>query len=444
MNAEPPLQKIPLPRLARLNRPGFSLLAFFLLTLLAAGTSACRRQSAEPAEPRRERVVRRIPELQVVMPAPEETVPVQKEEEVVESSTSGTEAPSGDGISYHNDWVRNVPWSVNVLKVDRSRADLGLTTSLGQGRVLGLSPLSRQIAAIPPEIGAPLGAINGDFYQTEQHSYAGDPRGLQIMHGELISAPTGGTAFWIDAEGNPNMDEVTSRLTVTWPDGRITPCQLNEERRSREAVLYTPRAGRSTRTSGGRELILERTGDAPWLPLRAGETYRATVRTIRVTGNSRLSGDILVLSLGPGIVPGVPEVAEGAVLEISTATAPDLRGAQMAIGGGPRLLQGGRVSPINVRKGDERHPRTAMGWNDDHFFLVQVDGRQHGFSVGMTLTELAKYMARQGCREAMNLDGGGSSEMWVAGEVVSRPCFGHERSTANALIVVQKMKLAER
>jgi exopolysaccharide biosynthesis protein len=42
----------------------------------------------------------------------------------------------------------------------------------------------------------------------------------------------------------------------------------------------------------------------------------------------------------------------------------------------------------------------------------------------------------------MNLDGGGSAEMWVEGRVVNRPCFGHERDTANALVVVRKQEVA--
>jgi hypothetical protein len=68
-----------------------------------------------------------------------------------------------------------------------------------------------------------------------------------------------------------------------------------------------------------------------------------------------------------------------------------------------------------------RHPRTAIGWNQDHVFLVQVDGRQSGLSVGMTFPELAKYFLKLGCRDAINLDGGGSATMWVLGQVMNSP-----------------------
>jgi exopolysaccharide biosynthesis protein len=85
-----------------------------------------------------------------------------------------------------------------------------------------------------------------------------------------------------------------------------------------------------------------------------------------------------------------------------------------------------------------RHPRTAIGWNNDHFFLVQVDGRQRHLSVGMTPAELADYMAKLGCEGALNLDGGGSATCWVYGQVMNSPSLGQERNMANALVVVQK------
>ena len=61
----------------------------------------------------------------------------------------------------------------------------------------------------------------------------------------------------------------------------------------------------------------------------------------------------------------------------------------------------------------------------------------------MTLPELSSYLVKHGCLEAMNLDGGGSSEMWVEGRIVSSPCFGYERHTANALVLVHKAELAK-
>jgi hypothetical protein len=67
--------------------------------------------------------------------------------------------------------------------------------------------------------------------------------------------------------------------------------------------------------------------------------------------------------------------------------------------------------------------------------LVVVDGRQPGYSRGMTLRELAELLQRLGATQAMNLDGGGSSEMVVNGLTASRPSDGQGRGIANALVV---------
>jgi exopolysaccharide biosynthesis protein len=84
----------------------------------------------------------------------------------------------------------------------------------------------------------------------------------------------------------------------------------------------------------------------------------------------------------------------------------------------------------------ERHPRSAVGWNREHYFLVTVDGRQKE-SVGMTLEELGKHLAAIGCSEAMNLDGGGSATLWADGRIRNHPSDGSERPIANALVVVR-------
>jgi hypothetical protein len=80
-----------------------------------------------------------------------------------------------------------------------------------------------------------------------------------------------------------------------------------------------------------------------------------------------------------------------------------------------------------------RHPRTAMGLTEDRqtFILLVVDGRSTS-SVGMYGTELASLMHQLGAWQAFNLDGGGSSQMWVSGRgTINRPSDGTPRSVAN-------------
>ena len=69
-----------------------------------------------------------------------------------------------------------------------------------------------------------------------------------------------------------------------------------------------------------------------------------------------------------------------------------------------------------------RHPRTAVGFDSDEnlLWIIVVDGRQPGYSDGMTLPELAGVFEALGVEEAVNLDGGGSTVMVLGGEAVSR------------------------
>ncbi|MCI0539750.1 MAG: phosphodiester glycosidase family protein, partial [Verrucomicrobiales bacterium] len=344
----------------------------------------------------------------------------------------------GEGIVYFNDVVRDVPWSIQVVKIERAQTNLQLTPTLGRATAQGLSTLSAQLRGLPRTLGVPVAAVNGDFYQTEGGVGAGDPRGLEIFLGELISGPKGSASFWLDSTNQPRMAATVSRFKVSWPGGESLPFGLNEERSSSEVVLYTSRFGASTRTRGGREFVLENSSAGPSLPLQIGQTYSLRIRDVRDTGNTRITSDVVVLSLGPGVADRVPKPEVGSMLEISTATVPNLKGAAMALSGGPILVQTGKVLRVTSNKAGDRHPRTAFGWNETHLFLVQVDGRQPDLSIGMTLRELADYMVRLGCQQAMNLDGGGSSTLWLNGRVMNSPCYGHERPIGNCLALVRK------
>ncbi len=88
-----------------------------------------------------------------------------------------------------------------------------------------------------------------------------------------------------------------------------------------------------------------------------------------------------------------------------------------------------------------RHPRTAVGLDAKRTKLVilLVDGRKPGMAVGMSYDELAAEMIHLGCRDAINLDGGGSSVMAIRDPITAKfhilnePTDGSERAVANVL-----------
>jgi hypothetical protein len=353
------------------------------------------------------------------------------------SFASTNELPRADHhFQYTNHLIDDVPWSIHIVKVERAYADFEFCTTLGKGGAFGMSTVSEQLKTLSQESKLPLAAINGDFYEKSE-KYQGRPRDVQIRQGEVVSSPAGHTAFWVDPDGTPHLTNVFSRFRVIWADGKTTPIGLNQDRQEDNAILYTSAAGTSTRTTGGTDLVLESATNSAWLPLRIGQSYGARVREVRTSGDASLNRDSLVLSIGQKLLASVPPIQPGSMLRILTETFPDLSGANIAIGGGPALVHQGKALQWTGFL-HMRHPRTAFGWNKDHYFLVEVDGRQSNISVGMTFPELADYLVKIGCQEAMNFDGGGSATLWALGAVRNSPSEGEERPSANALVVVRK------
>jgi exopolysaccharide biosynthesis protein len=100
-------------------------------------------------------------------------------------------------------------------------------------------------------------------------------------------------------------------------------------------------------------------------------------------------------------------------------------GAWQAWSFGPMLLTAGQ--PMTVFNSDvpAANPRSAIGYYEPgHYCFVVVDGRQPGYSSGMTLKQLSQFFFDLGCKVAYNFDGGQSSEMVFRGVLVNRPYNG--------------------
>jgi len=108
------------------------------------------------------------------------------------------------------------------------------------------------------------------------------------------------------------------------------------------------------------------------------------------------------------------------------------------IAGNIVLVKDGVVVP---RQSKIVNPRTAVGLahNGRKLVILVVDGRQPGVSVGMSDADMGKELLRLGCRQAINLDGGGSTVMAMRDPVTDKirilnhPSDGHERPVADVL-----------
>jgi exopolysaccharide biosynthesis protein len=120
-----------------------------------------------------------------------------------------------------------------------------------------------------------------------------------------------------------------------------------------------------------------------------------------------------------------------------------------AVSAGPRLLTRGADTPLppyEFSRDDAKGPRTAFGLSADRktAWLVVIDGRQAGYSMGASLPELTALFRELGAADAINLDGGGSATMAIADEgrrpkLLNRPIHtgipGRERPVANHIVV---------
>jgi exopolysaccharide biosynthesis protein len=117
----------------------------------------------------------------------------------------------------------------------------------------------------------------------------------------------------------------------------------------------------------------------------------------------------------------------GDELKLKFTTSPDWSDVNHAISGGPYLIKDGKIyvdsKEEKLSSISGRHPRTAVGFTkDNRLIMVTVDGRQNK-SIGVTFWELAEIMKNFGCWDAMNLDGGTSTQMYVSGKVVNSPLY---------------------
>ncbi|MES2518374.1 MAG: phosphodiester glycosidase family protein [Bacteroidota bacterium] len=115
---------------------------------------------------------------------------------------------------------------------------------------------------------------------------------------------------------------------------------------------------------------------------------------------------------------------------------------------GPLLIYENKEEELRVNAfNNNRHPRTcACVTNDNDLLLITVDGR-NAVAQGMSLHELTFLTKMLGCKDAVNLDGGGSTTMYIKGQdegVVNYPCdnkqFDHqgERSVSNVIMILKR------
>ena len=118
----------------------------------------------------------------------------------------------------------------------------------------------------------------------------------------------------------------------------------------------------------------------------------------------------------------------------------------IAVGGGPVLLQNGEIKITNNEELkfagkaiNDKHPRTGMGYTrDNKFVILVIEGRNPGKAEGATLVQEAQIFKDLGCLEALNLDGGGSSCMLVNGKETIKVSDASGQRPVPAVFIIRK------
>ena len=330
-------------------------------------------------------------------------------------------------------WEVAGPFAINVLEVDLAACGVSLRTIKGGDAFEGretTSALAARLAVQQPRI--VYGAVNADFFTA-----VGALVGAQVSDGDIVRAATRRPVVGISRSNLVyfGADVFTGTLRVRG-NRTVEIGLVNERPDTLRVTLYNRFIGAATLTDpGALELVTQTVRPAGGV----GDTTRAVVTRIDTAAAGAgvpANGHVLAAKgLGAAFLRANVSLGDTVSWVLRFAGAPPLVAEMVA--GDPQLLRASTsLEPFAWVL--QRDPRTAIGLTADRrLLLVTVDGRQPGFSVGMTLPELAALMRRLGATDALNVDGGGSSTMVVGGRVLNRPSDATgERAVANAIAVL--------
>lgn len=340
------------------------------------------------------------------------------------------------------------PAKINLLRLDLTKVRLDVHHAADAA--IG----TEKTSSIAIRQGA-VAAINAGFFRLDATSFAGDSVGLLMIDRDVWSeninsrsvlAVSNGIAATTVLFANTDVMEIVE--SKKW---RKSIDGINRERKSDELIKYTPSFHRTTLAdSSGIEIVVRR---GKVFEIRDRQPSAIIPDDGFVLSASGKMRDELLPWVQKGtrvITSGMMAIQHGGhfptddeILNVSSYnTAEDI------IGGLPRLIKNGKIEITWEQEKaakafvENRHPRTAVAkLKDGKFLMMTVDGRQPGVSVGMSLQELAEYLFSLGAVDAMNLDGGGSTTMFLDGKVVNTPSDKEgERKIGDAIVVTLRKK----
>ncbi len=338
------------------------------------------------------------------------------------------------GVTYDGDvqFTPHGPVALNVMIGPRPGGTTTLSPVLSNETLTGTETLTAMQRRLQGS--ATTAGVNGDYFTFA----TGVPSGVLMRDGQVSSPPSNERASaGVTTDGTLDVRRIS--FVGTWQGARArrTLKSYNKPPSTGGVALYTQAWGSTT----------------PPVP---GATAAIIFPFPAAVPNADLTAPVVEIRNGGAPVPippgGAVLVAAGSAATVLSAEAPvgqlvtsrlvfkpDWPGVVSAIGGGPEIVRHG--TPV-FRAGElftssqlaPRAPRTGLGQlADGRIILVAVDGRQPGYSTGLSNFELAQALVRLGAVTGMALDGGGSTTMAFDGSLLNRPS-SVERPISTALL----------
>jgi exopolysaccharide biosynthesis protein len=329
------------------------------------------------------------------------------------------------------------PVKINLLRLDLKKVRLDVhhanDGAIGTETTSSIAKRHRAVAA-----------INAGFFRLDTSQFVGDPVGLFMIDGDLMSEPANERIQLIINNRPSETDVLITRSVVSQSlrlgNKTLVITGVNRERKTDDLVMYTPRFGKTTLTGGeGIELVI----------------VRGNIFSINLgVGNSAIPANGYVVSASGSMRDAIEPIARKAAavalirdwLNLPPGFLKD-RAKLDVVTGVPQLIKNGRIDITWEQEKsskafvETRHPRTAVAkLKDGKFLMLTADGRSET-SAGIDLYDLAAYLLELGAVDAMNLDGGGSTTMFLDGKVVNRPSDPTgERKVSDVLLVTPRGK----
>lgn len=307
-----------------------------------------------------------------------------------------------------------------------------------------------------------LSGANGDYFDMG----TGNPLGILITDGVLRSSPSSLSAIGFTSDGHAVIGKPDLSIQASFSGHQLKVENINKVRGSNGFHLMNSDFGTSTKnTQPGIDVILspvtdnlgaETTLDNGQTVIQSdvlkigGRMSFVVDQVIQSTGSLEIPQGKYIMTLnnngGEWIKEVLSALVPGDTMDITiTSSNTQWNNVTCAVGAMHRILTDGVVG-TGINDASTNASRTAIGVKPDgNVIFYTIDGRQNGYSIGSTITQVAERLKELGCVNAVCLDGGGSTTLGATTpngnsfEIVNKPSEGSQRAVTNALFLVSTL-----